>query len=122
MSGENQKFTHITVESGDDDEFVIHAGVTTSEQALPEEDADLASSDAQEVLESGDTESEDPSCEEQVPSAVLVNDSSKSNDIYETKTEEDLQVPPMSTTQKAVIAFAIIMLIVGVVYYFGFLK
>ena len=92
MASENS-FSHIAVNSGDDD-VVIHAGVTE----LPEE-PEVFEEEQEEVVE---VEPEP----EPVPVAA-----SKAKDAYRETTLADIEGSKMGTTQKVVIVLAILIII-----------
>ena len=95
-------FSHITINSAEPDEVIV-AGIVDQDIDLP---------DSPEPVE----------CEtlEQRPSKPAYPDASpKKNGDYQETTLEDLQAQPLSITHKAVIAFAIILIIGFAVYWFA---
>lgn len=128
----SQKFTHISVDDGDDDEFVVQAGIAPAAQDIISAYDASSSGDNEASGEHSDEKLADVSSGESDEPDNLLTGSSSVNEgfqgnvksqepLYETQTEEDLQVPPMSAMQRGIIIFAIIMLIVAAVYYFGFM-
>lgn len=143
MTANGTKFKHISVDADDDDEFVIQAGAGATgavynQQNKPEYLEEPAEASADELLA-------EPAVSSPGQSAVSPGNSNTAADvtpadaqaaaakrgqaskqteqqIYETETLEDLEVPPMSAMQKGIIVFAILMLVVGVVYYVAFMK
>lgn len=109
MSLDETKFSHITVTSDDEDEFVIQAGARTgspSRDAAPE-----PSTVPDEALER----------ETPAPAPSEPSSRASSDDEYHQTTLEDLETTPMSTTQKVVIVAALL-LIAGFVVYYLFLR
>lgn len=106
---ELEGFKHISVAKGEDDDVVIHAGVGTDDapadgtgfKAKPHPAAATAPAPAA------------------TPAATLAEPAPE--DAYRETTLDDLQAQPMSKTQKAVIACAVVALIVAVVYYLVFM-
>lgn len=124
MASDKQKFAHITVEPEDDDEFVVQAGI-------PQDDA--SSERGIETLTSeGDSDADEGvQCAEEVEqtaddfSTVDIDDSDAvkpTESAYKTNSEEDLNVPPMSAMQKGIIVFAVVMIVVAIVYYLAFMN
>ncbi|BAK44329.1 hypothetical protein [Eggerthella sp. YY7918] len=107
MAVDETKFSHITVSDDEDDDIVIQAGSRVSEP-LPDE-VEVVSVSAQDAVSS---QVEDQKVVNERPS----KESSRTKEYRET-TAEDLEVGPMSLTQKIVIAVAVLAIIAFAVYY-----
>lgn len=117
MATDESKVSPIGMPVDDDDEFVIHAGVQTqatnrassagvkpTERAASSQSATLPTAAPEDALQ-----------ESSNPSAVK---ESRDKGYHET-TAEDIEVGPMSTTQKTVIAVSLLV-VVGFLAYFMF--
>lgn len=114
MASDN-KFTHISVNAGDDD-VVIHAGAVAAES----NERDAASGDALlDAVEEESFEAIPQSSEDEVVEAEAPHPASKS--VYHETTLEDIQGSTMGTTQKVVIALAIV-LVIAVIIWMAFFK
>lgn len=109
---ESTGFTHITVTPDEDDDIVIQAGIVADEppaagpiEEAPDEEAAFEEVTFEEVPE--------PAEEPVAPAPRPV----QSDDGYRETTLEDLQAVKMSTTQKAVIAVAVLGIVAFIVWY-----
>lgn len=114
MSLDETKFSHITVTPDDEDEFVIQAGTRTGSPSCDVAPEPSAVPDEALAHEAPEPEVPAPASDEPAPRA-------SSDDKYHQTTLEDLETTPMSTTQKVVIAAAVL-LIAGFVAYYLFLR
>lgn len=103
MSLDETKFSHITVTSDDEDDVVIHAGAPVK----PAPQVPVESTPAPAAEESP--------APQQEPAQPTKKKSRRSDD-YRPTTAEDLASAPMSTTQKVVIAVAVVLFIAVVVW------
>lgn len=132
MASDNQRFTHISVEPDDDDEFVIEAGSPRAAEETPVEE--LVSSEDDEIVDdvhddyttdesAVGSDAQTPSVNEErshleAPAEAEHATGRQAPPRYKEQTEEDLEVPPMSNMQKIIIACALVFLIVALVWYF----
>ena len=95
-------FSHITINSAEPDEVIV-AGIV--DQGVDKPD----------LIEPAERES----LEQRPSKPVQLDASPKKNVDFQETTLEDLQAQPLSITHKAVIAFAIILIIGFAVYWFA---
>ena len=149
MAQGEKKFSHITVTSDEDDDFVIQAGVPAGFRSAAPDEAQAAREDeaageasaqggeagheagreddaAAEAdgVERADEAIADEEADGPLPDAGRSASarSGKKKDAYRETTMEDLEATPMSLTQKVIIALALLLVVVAVVYYFLFLR
>lgn len=107
---EDSKYTHISVSTDDDDDFVIQAGEAIESDVLSHAgdglrhvDGDSASAAVEPSAEEGDASSPAFATEEALS--------------YRATTIEDLEGSKMSSMQKGVIAAAVVLIVAFVVWY-----
>lgn len=136
MTGDAQKFSHISVASDDEDDVVIEAGAPRSRScregesaAQPAGDEAPARAAATEAAEAdgGEGSSEPPSrASTPAPERAAKADkpataSASARKGYEETTLEDLESTKMSGMQKGIIAVALIGIAAFIVYYVAFM-
>ena len=136
MTGDAQKFSHISVASDDEDDVVIEAGAPRSRSygegesaSQPSGDEAAASEVATEAAEAGGGEgSSEPSPQACVPASERAAKAGKpakasasARKGYEETTLEDLESTKMSSMQKGIIAVALIGIVAFIVYYVAFM-
>ena len=136
MTGDAQKFSHISVASDDEDDVVIEAGAPRSRSygegepaAQPAGDEAPARAAATEATaaDGGEGSSEPPSrASTPAPERAAKADkpakaSAPARKGYEETTLEDLESTKMSGMQKGIIAVALIGIIAFIVYYVAFM-
>ena len=136
MTGDAQKFSHISVASDDEDDVVIEAGAPRSRSygegepaAQPSGDEAAASEVPIEAAEAagGEGSSEPPSraCAPAPERSVKADKPAKASvparKGYEETTLEDLEGTKMSGMQKGIIAVALIGIVAFIVYYVAFM-
>lgn len=136
MTGDAQKFSHISVASDDEDDVVIEAGAPRSRSygegesaSQPAGDEALARAAATEATaaDGGEGSSEPPSrASTPAPERAAKADkpataSASARKGYEETTLEDLEGTKMSGMQKGVIAVALIGIAAFIVYYVAFM-
>ena len=136
MTGDAQKFSHISVTSDDEDDVVIEAGAprsrsygegeSASQPARDEAPARAAATEAAEA-DGGEGSSESPSrASTPAPERAAKADkpataSASTRKGYEETTLEDLESTKMSGMQKGIIAVALIGIAAFIVYYVAFM-
>lgn len=136
MTGDAQKFSHISVASDDEDDVVIEAGAprsrsygegeSASQPAGDEAPARAAATEAAEA-DGGEGSSEPPSrASTPAPERAAKADkpakaSAPARKGYEETTLEDLESTKMSGMQKGIIAVALIGIAAFIVYYVAFM-
>lgn len=137
MTGDAQKFSHISVASDDEDDVVIEAGAprsrsygegeSASQLARDEAPARAAATEAAEA-DGGEGSSESPSrASTPAPERAAKADkparktSAPARKGYEETTLEDLESTKMSGMQKGIIAVALIGIAAFIVYYVAFM-
>ena len=136
MTGDAQKFSHISVASDDEDDVVIEAGAprsrsygegeSASQPAGDEAPARAAATEAAEA-DGGEGSSEPPSrASTPAPERAAKADkpakaSAPARKGYEETTLEDLEGTKMSGMQKGIIAVALIGIAAFIVYYVAFM-
>lgn len=137
MTGDAQKFSHISVASDDEDDVVIEAGAprsrsygegeSASQLARDEAPARAAATEAAEA-DGGEGSSESPSrASTPAPERAAKADkparktSAPARKGYEETTLEDLESTKMSGMQKGIIAVALIGIVAFIVYYVAFM-
>ena len=136
MTGDAQKFSHISVASDDEDDVVIEAGAprsrsygegeSASRPAGDEAPARAAATEAAEA-DGGEGSSEPPSrASTPAPERAAKADkpakaSAPARKGYEETTLEDLEGTKMSGMQKGIIAVALIGIAAFIVYYVAFM-
>lgn len=118
MTPGDTKFSHITVHADDDDEFVIQAGAPALNDDTPASVDPAVQDVAAPVAAPEYEQADEPSVANQ---ATVEAHPADSQDGYRPTTVEDLKGEPMSTTQKVVIAAAVV-LIVGFVVFNVFMR
>ena len=137
MTGDAQKFSHISVASDDEDDVVIEAGAPRSRSygegesvSQPARDEALARAAATEATaaDGGEGPSESPSrASTPAPERAVKADkparktSAPARKGYEETTLEDLESTKMSGMQKGIIAVALIGIAALIVYYVAFM-
>ena len=136
MTGDAQKFSHISVASDDEDDVVIEAGAPRSRSygegesaSQPARDEAAASAAATEATaaDGGEGSSEPPSrASTPAPERAAKADkpakaSAPARKGYEETTLEDLEGTKMSDMQKGIIAVALIGIAAFIVYYVAFM-
>ena len=140
MTGDAQKFSHISVASDDEDDVVIEAGAprsrsygegeSASQPAGGEAAGSAAATEAAEAAEAagGEGSSESPSrAFTPAPERAVKADkparktSAPARKGYEETTLEDLEGTKMSGMQKGIIAVALIGIAAFIVYYVAFM-
>lgn len=136
MTGDAQKFSHISVASDDEDDVVIEAGAprsrsygegeSVSQPARDEAPARAAATEAT-AADGGEGSSEPPSrASTPAPERAAKADkpakaSAPARKGYEETTLEDLESTKMSGMQKGIIAVALIGIAAFIVYYVAFM-
>lgn len=136
MTGDAQKFSHISVASDDEDDVVIEAGAprsrsygegeSVSQPARDEAPARAAATEAT-AADGGEGSSESPSrASTPAPERAAKADkpakaSAPARKGYEETTLEDLESTKMSGMQKGIIAVALIGIAAFIVYYVAFM-
>ena len=136
MTGDAQKFSHISVASDDEDDVVIEAGAPRSRSygegesvSQPARDEALARAAATEATaaDGGEGSSESPSRaftpapERAAKADKPAKASAPARKGYEETTLEDLEGTKMSGMQKGIIAVALIGIAAFIVYYVAFM-
>ena len=136
MTGDAQKFSHISVASDDEDDVVIEAGAPRSRSygegesaSQPSGDEAAASEVATGAAEAGGGEgSSEPSPQACAPASERAAKAGKpakasasTRKGYEETTLEDLESTKMSSMQKGIIAVALIGIVAFIVYYVAFM-
>lgn len=136
MTGDAQKFSHISVASDDEDDVVIEAGAPRSRSygegepaAQPSGDEAAARAAATEAtaVDGGEGSSESPSRaftpapERAAKADKPAKASAPARKGYEETTLEDLEGTKMSGMQKGIIAVALIGIAAFIVYYVAFM-
>lgn len=135
MTGDAQKFSHISVASDDEDDVVIEAGAPRfrsygeGEPAVQPARDEAATSAANKTAEAdgGEGPSESPSrASTPAPERAAKADkpakaSAPARKGYEETTLEDLEGTKMSGMQKGIIAVALIGIVAFIVYYVAFM-
>ncbi len=118
MASGDTKFSHITVNADDDDDFVIQAGLRPSAPAPEPAQTDGAVPSEPSFDAPSSTEDErEASAADDVRSSSA--DSKKG---YRETTAEDLEVEPMSAMQKIIIAVALLAIVGFIAYYVLFMR
>lgn len=136
MTGDAQKFSHISVASDDEDDVVIEAGTprfrsygegeSASQPAGDEAEASAAANKVT-AADGGEGSSEPPSrASTPAPERAVKADkpakaSAPARKGYEETTLEDLESAKMSGMQKGIIAVALIGIAAFIVYYVAFM-
>ena len=136
MTGDAQKFSHISVASDDEDDVVIEAGAprsrsygegeSVSQPARDEAPARAAATEAT-AADGGEGSSEPPSRaftpapERAAKADKPAKASASARKGYEETTLEDLESTKMSGMQKGIIAVALIGIAAFIVYYVAFM-
>ena len=134
MTGDAQKFSHISVASDDEDDVVIEAGAPRSRsygegESVSQSARDEATSAANKTAaaDGGEGSSESPSrASAPAPERAAKADkpakaSAPARKGYEETTLEDLESTKMSGMQKGIIAVALIGIVAFIVYYVAFM-
>ena len=136
MTGDAQKFSHISVASDDEDDVVIEAGAPRSRsygegesasQPAGDEAAARAAATEATAVDGGEGSSEPPSrASTPAPERAAKADkpakaSAPARKGYEETTLEDLESTKMSGMQKGIIAVALIGIAAFIVYYVAFM-
>lgn len=118
MASGDTKFSHITVNADDDDDFVIQAGVRPSVHASESVQAYGATPSEPSFAVGLSTEDE-----REAPATDDVRSSSAdSKKGYRETTAEDLEVEPMPAMQKIIIAVALLAIVGFIAYYVLFMR
>lgn len=134
MTGDAQKFSHISVASDDEDDVVIEAGAPRSRSygegesaARPAGDKATSAANKTAAADGGEGPSEPPSrASTPAPERAVKADkpataSASTRKGYEETTLEDLESTKMSGMQKGIIAVALIGIAAFIVYYVAFM-
>ena len=134
MTGDAQKFSHISVASDDEDDVVIEAGAPRSRSygegesaARPAGDEATSAANKTAAADGGEGPSEPPSrASTPAPERAAKADkpakaSAPARKGYEETTLEDLESTKMSGMQKGIIAVALIGIAAFIVYYVAFM-
>lgn len=134
MTGDAQKFSHISVASDDEDDVVIEAGTPRFRSygegepaAQPAGDEATSAANKTAAADGGEGSSEPPSraCapapERSVKADKPAKASAPARKGYEETTLEDLEGTRMSGMQKGIIAVALIGIVAFIVYYVAFM-
>ena len=136
MTGDAQKFSHISVASDDEDDVVIEAGAPRSRsygegesasQSAGDEAPARAAANKTAAADGGEAPSESPSrASTPAPERAVKADkpakaSAPARKGYEETTLEDLESAKMSGMQKGIIAVALIGIAAFIVYYVAFM-
>ena len=134
MTGDAQKFSHISVASDDEDDVVIEAGAPRSRSygegesaARPAGDEATSAANKTAAADGGEGPSEPPSrASTLAPERAAKADkpakaSAPARKGYEETTLEDLESTKMSGMQKGIIAVALIGIAAFIVYYVAFM-
>lgn len=123
---DDKRFSHITVNAGEDDDVVIQAGAyATTPQVQAEAVEEISADQAQWEAEAPAGESE-PACEPEPepahePAHAAPQHAARPADDYNEQTLEDLDAGPMSGMQKAVLAGVAIIIVAAIVYFTCFM-
>ncbi len=123
MAADKQTFSHITVNAGDEDDFVIVAGIPSRDAGAAEAVAAEGEGGAAAHDRAGERfdERQDDAEDAGTPVEAVSAGAAQPRDGYHETTLEDLQSASMSVTQKAVIAVAALVLVAAIGYYFVFM-
>lgn len=135
MTGDAQKFSHISVASDDEDDVVIEAGTPRFRSygegepaAQPAGDEATSAANKTAAADGGEGPSESPSrASTPAPERAAKADkparktSAPARKGYEETTLEDLEGTKMSGMQKGIIAVALIGIVAFIVYYVAFI-
>lgn len=135
MTGDAQKFSHISVASDDEDDVVIEAGAPRfrsygegESASQPAGDEATSAANKTAAAEGGEGPSESPSrASTPAPERAAKADkparkaSAPARKGYEETTLEDLEGTKMSGMQKGIIAVALIGIVAFIVYYVAFM-
>lgn len=134
MTGDAQKFSHISVASDDEDDVVIEAGAPRSRSygegestSQPARDEATSAANKTAAADGGEGSSEPPSrASTPAPERAAKADkpakaSAPARKGYEETTLEDLESTKMSGMQKGIIAVALIGIAAFIVYYVAFM-
>lgn len=135
MTGDAQKFSHISVASDDEDDVVIEAGTPRFRSygegepaAQPAGDEATSAANKTAAADGGEGPSESPSrASTPAPERAAKADkparktSAPARKGYEETTLEDLEGTKMSGMQKGIIAVALIGIVAFIVYYVAFM-
>lgn len=135
MTGDAQKFSHISVASDDEDDVVIEAGAPRSRSygegesaSQPAGDEATSAANKTAAADGGEGPSESPSrASTPAPERAAKADkparktSAPARKGYEETTLEDLESTKMSGMQKGIIAVALIGIAAFIVYYVAFM-
>lgn len=130
MTGDAQKFSHISVASDDEDDVVIEAGAprsrsygegeSVSQPARDEAPARAAATEAT-AVDGGEGSSEPPSRASTPAPERAAKADKPARKGYEETTLEDLEGTKMSGMQKGIIVVALIGIVAFIVYYVAFM-
>ena len=121
---DDKRFSHITVNAGEEDDVVIQAGAyATTPQVQAEAVEEMPADQAQWEAEAPAGESE-PAYEPATafePKPAAPQHAARPADDYNEQTLEDLEAGPMSGMQKAVLAGVAIIIVAAIVYFTCFM-
>lgn len=124
VTGDAQKFSHISVTSDDEDDVVIEAGAPRARaQAAPQEreaSQAVAARPSAVAPEAQARPDDSPKPAAARPNATRVAGKASKQEYKET-TLDDLEGTKMSGMQKGIIAVAVVGIVAFVVYYIGFM-
>ena len=124
MTGDAQKFSHISVASDDEDDVVIEAGALRARaQAVPQEreaSQAVAARPSAVAPEAQARPDDSPKPAAARPNATRAAGKASKQE-YKEMTLDDLEGAKMSGMQKGIIAVAAVGIVAFVVYYIGFM-
>ncbi len=115
---DEKAFSHITVSDDDEDDLVIEAGVRTASEPSASEPPEAVVE--AEAAEQDEPPAEDPAPEPE-PEADAGDDEAEPDD-YREQRLDDLADTSMPVVQKVILAVALALIVVAVVYYFVFMR
>lgn len=122
VTSDDAKYSHIAVSSDDEDDVVIHAGMRRDD----DERAAVSRTD-EERADGGSRSLSGDEVEDVLPDEAVTGEEASTGrgshpaDSFRETTEEDLAPTSMSTMQKAIIGIALLV-VVGFVIYYSFLR
>ncbi|MBC2890580.1 SURF2 Surfeit locus protein 2 [Gordonibacter massiliensis (ex Traore et al. 2017)] len=116
---DEKAFSHITVSDDDEDDLVIEAGVRTASEPSASEPPEAVVE--AEAAEQDEPPAEDPAPEPE-PEADADDDEAEPEDDYREQRLDDLADTSMPVVQKVILAVALALIVVAVVYYFVFMR
>ena len=123
---DDKRFSHITVNAGEDDDVVIQAGAYAPAPQVQAEDAEEVHADQAQWEAEAPAGESDPAYEPEPatafePKPAVPQHAARPADDYSEQTLEDLEAGPMSGMQKAVLAGVAIIIVAAIVYFTCFM-